>query len=84
MSPVYNMDPNTDAEPDVRCAVRGAGLQRGSGHAHLHPGEECGGAEGGLQEPAATPVQHIVHTELLHPPPSQGEGGEDRNCQWEH
>ncbi|TMS18292.1 Small conductance calcium-activated potassium channel protein 3 [Larimichthys crocea] len=47
------------------------------------PGEARGGAEGGLQEPDAAPVQHPVHAELLHPPLAQGEGGEDRDCQCE-
>lgn len=76
-------DPNADAKPDVWRAVRGAGLQRGAGLTHPHPGEARGGAEGGLQKPDAAPVQHTVHAELLHPPPAQGEGGEDRNCQCE-
>lgn len=64
-----------DAQPGVRRAVGGAGLQGGTGLPHLRPGEECGGAEGGLQEPHAAPVQHTLHAELLHPPPPQGEGG---------
>lgn len=68
----------TDAEPDVRHAVRGAELQRGAGLTHPHLGEARGGAEGGLQEPDAAPVQHAVHAELLHPPPPQGTGGENR------
>lgn len=78
-----DLDPNADAEPDVRRAVGGAGLQGRAGHAHQHPGEERGGAEGGLQEPDAAPLQHSVHAELLHPPPAQGEGGEDRDCRHE-
>ena len=69
-----------DAEPDVWRAVGGAGLQGGAGHTHPQPGEACGGAAGGLQEPDAAPVQHPVHAELLHPPPAQGEGGEDGGC----
>lgn len=68
-----------DAEPGVRRAIRGAGLPGRTGLPHLHPGEERGGAEGGLQEPPAAPLQHAFHTELLHPPPPQGEGGENRN-----
>lgn len=72
---------NPDAEPDVWHALRGAGLQGGAGLAHPHVGEACGGAEGGLQEPDAAPVEHAVHTELLHPTPPQGEGGEDGHCQ---
>lgn len=69
-----------DAEPDVWPAVGGAGLQGGAGHTHPQPGEARGGAAGGLQEPDAAPVQHPVHAELLHPPPAQGEGGEDGGC----
>lgn len=72
-----------DAESDVRRAVRGAELQRGAGLAHPHPGEARGGAEGGLQEPHAAPVEHAVHAELVHPPPAQGDGGEDRDCKHE-
>lgn len=69
---------NSDAEPDVRHAVRGAELQGGAGLAHPYLGEARGGAEGGLQEPDALAVQHAVHAELLHPSPPQGAGGEDR------
>lgn len=71
------MDINADANPHVWRAVGGAGLQGGAGHTHPQPGEARGGAEGGLQEPDATPIQHPIHAELLHPPPNQGEGGED-------
>lgn len=39
---------NTDAEPDVRRADRGAGLPRGDGHPHPRFGEERGGAQGGF------------------------------------
>lgn len=76
-------DPGPDAEPDVRRAGGGAGLQRGAGLTHPHPGEARRGAKGGLQEPDAAPVQHTVHAELLHPPPAQGERGEDRDRQRE-
>lgn len=68
----------TDAEPDVRHRYGGAGLQGGAGLAHPQPGEARAGAEGGLQEPDAAPLQHAVHTELLHPTPAPGEGGEER------
>ena len=63
-----------DAEPDVRRADGGAGLPGRAGHARQQPGEARGGAEGGLPEPHASPHQHSVHTELLHPPPAVGEG----------
>lgn len=68
----------TDAEPDVRHRRGGAGLQGGAGLAHPQPREARGGAEGGLQEPHAAPLQHAVHAELLHPTPAQGAGGEER------
>lgn len=74
----------TDAEPDVRRAVGGAGLPGRAGHAHPQPGEERGGAEGGLQDPDAAPVQHSVHAELLHPTPAQREGGEDGDSRRQH
>lgn len=61
---------NTDAEPDVRHAVRGAELQGGVGLTHPHLGEARGGAAGGLQESHAVAVQHVVHAKLLHSSPA--------------
>lgn len=77
---IFSFSPNKDAEPDVWRPDGGAGLQVRAGRTYPQPGEARGGAEGRIQEPDAAPIQHPVHAELLHPPPAQGERGEDRDC----